>query len=297
MSSRKNLFIVAALVALAGLAGVFLLMTRSIAEPPLPNPNGYDDFAKALPLISADSSDWNTLAIEDLRQVVASNQPALELIRTGLTKECQVIPYSLTPTTSPTNNHLSDLGSTKRAAHAFCAASRLALVQGETNQAALLALDCIRFGHESTRGGVLIDGLVGLAIQAIGFARLEEALPGTDAVTARAVAERLEEVAARSESADTIFGREAQWARRGRFGRANLFVQIVQPFLNRGTKAKAKQKFAKGSMELQRTALHVAARAYELDSGRPPASVHDLVPQYLKSVPLDPATGRELPLN
>jgi hypothetical protein len=297
MSSSKKLFIALALLIVAGLAAVFVFTPRPGPETPLPNPNGYDDFVKAAPLVAADSSDWNTLSIEKLRQVVATNLPALDMIRAGLTKECRVVPYSLGATTVATNNHLSDLADTKRAAHAFCAASRLALLEGQTNQAALLALDCIRFGHESTRGGVLIDGLVGLAVQAIGLARLEESLAGTDAITARKLAEGLEDAAVGSESAETIFQREAQWARRGRFGRVNLVTQLLQPFLNRGMKAKANQRFAKGAVELQRAALHAAAHAYELDHGQPPAAARDLVPQYLKSIPLDPATGRELPLN
>ena len=43
--------------------------------------------------------------------------------------------------------------------------------------------------------------------------------------------------------------------------------------------------------------LRLAAHAYELEQGKPPASVKELVPDYLKSVPVDPATGAELPLN
>lgn len=43
--------------------------------------------------------------------------------------------------------------------------------------------------------------------------------------------------------------------------------------------------------------LGIAAHAYELEHGRPPATARDLVPHYVKSIPLDPATGQELPLN
>jgi competence protein ComGC len=38
----------------------------------------------------------------------------------------------------------------------------------------------------------------------------------------------------------------------------------------------------------------LAARAYELDKGRRPASLTELVPDYLKAVPKDPASGTNL---
>ena len=42
--------------------------------------------------------------------------------------------------------------------------------------------------------------------------------------------------------------------------------------------------------------LKTAARAYELETGKRPASAGDLVPNYLKIVPKDPYTGADLPL-
>jgi hypothetical protein len=40
--------------------------------------------------------------------------------------------------------------------------------------------------------------------------------------------------------------------------------------------------------------LDLAARAFELDKGHPPASASDLVPEYLKAVPQDPVTGTNM---
>ena len=58
-----------------------------------------------------------------------------------------------------------------------------------------------------------------------------------------------------------------------------------------------RQKFARLETDLQRMRIHLAARAYELQHGKPPGAARDLVPQYLKAVPLDPSTHQELPLN
>jgi len=291
---KKKLFLAAAIVVVATLTALVFATPRATPEEPLPNPNGYDDFVKAAALINRNSPAWQDIENDALRALVATNQPALALIRAGLAKQCRVVPWEANQTNA---THLEGLGASKAIAQAFAAASRLALVDGKTNEAAILALDCIRYGTELPRGGVLIDYLVGIAIQSIGRARLEEALPDTDSATSQKVVATLEDVVSRRELSADIWKREAQWARRGRFGPVGLFSQMFQPFLQRGMKAKAEQKFARILTDLQRTKLHAAARAYELEHGQPPATARDLVPQYLKSVPLDPATGGELPLN
>jgi hypothetical protein len=42
--------------------------------------------------------------------------------------------------------------------------------------------------------------------------------------------------------------------------------------------------------------INAAARAFELEKGRPPQSIADLVPDYLKAVPKDPVTEKDLGL-
>jgi len=290
-SMKRRLWLTVGLLLGAGAACLVYLSFRTSPEPPLPNPNGYEDFARAALLMGSQGIDGKSLPREELQRLVGSHQPALALIRSGLAKECRVIPYVLT---SSTNDHISTIGSYKRLANLLSAASRLERLDGRTNEAAFLGLECLRLGHESTRGGVLIDGLVGLALQSIGLATLKESLPGTDAATARQIAATLEKIAQQRELPVHIFQRERRWAREGRFGSANVFTLWIQPFLQRGAMAKTEQKFTQVFAQHQRTMLDAATRAYELDQGQPPAAFRDLVPQYLKSVPTDPTTGQEL---
>jgi len=42
--------------------------------------------------------------------------------------------------------------------------------------------------------------------------------------------------------------------------------------------------------------MKFAARAYELEKGMPAKSAGDIAPAYLKIIPKDPATGKELSL-
>ncbi len=295
---KKKLLLAAALVLLVTLGLLVLVIPKEESESPVPTPNGYDDFLKAATLLTPNPPDWQSRKGEEqhqvLKRLIATDQAAIEAVKAGLTKECRMTPWEMNPTNS---SHLNDLSKTKALAKIFEAASRLALIEGRTNEAAALAIDCIRFGSESVRGGVLIDGLVGIAIRSIGLNSLKVATEGTDLEGSRRALSALDEVASGSESAEEILKRERQWARLGRFGPAGILTQIVQPFLSRQALGSGRQKFIKLETDLQRMRIHLAARAYQLDHGKPPGAARDLVPQYLKSVPLDPATARELPLN
>jgi hypothetical protein len=55
-----------------------------------------------------------------------------------------------------------------------------------------------------------------------------------------------------------------------------------------------KTKFYKAEKLRRQTMTDFAARAYELDKGKPPASFADLVPDYLKAIPKDPLTGTNM---
>lgn len=296
-SMKKKLFLAVAIIVVAVLAALIFLTPSVSPEEPLPNPNGYDDFVKAATLIERNPPDWWPMQGEELhaalQRLVATNQSALALVRTGLAKKCRMVPWEMNATNG---QHLNDLAGSKALAQAVAAASRLALIEGRTNEAAALATDCIRFGNESARGGVLIDGLVGIAIKSIGLSSLKSAAEGMDLESTRKTLSALDEVASRSEPAEDILKRERQWARSGRFGSAGILTQIIQPFLNRKALEKGRQKFTEIETDLQRTRIQLARHAFELDHGQPPATARDLVPQYLKAIPLDPATSQELPV-
>ncbi len=295
---KKKLLIAAAIVVIAVLGLLIIATPRTEPEPPLPNPNGYDDFVKATALVQWNPPDWQAMKGEEqlqiLRQLVATNRAAIELVRIGLGKECRMAIWEV----SPTNAHFNEMSLVKELAKAFAAASKLALIEGRTNEAAALATDGMRLGSEWSRGGVVIDGLVGIAIEAIALKSLKETTKGLDLESTLKTIAALEAAVSRNESYDEVFKRERRWARHGRFGRAGLFTQLFQYyFRDRKSLARALQKFTKIKTDIRQMQIQLAVHAFELDHGKPPATARDLVPQYLKTIPLDPATGNELPLN
>jgi hypothetical protein len=136
----KKLLLAIVLVATT-LLGVFLIAKpRLEPEPPLPNPNGYDDMLKATALLEANPPDWQGMSGDEqhevLKELVATNTAAVGIVRTALAKEWRVPPW----TSGETNcDHLAELSGCKSVAQALSAASRLALIEGHTNEAAALA--------------------------------------------------------------------------------------------------------------------------------------------------------------
>src|SRR5258708_22405206 len=73
----KFLSAFAILVALLLIAAFIFNSTRpALLPPPLPNPNGYDDFIAAGKLVSGGFSDYNTRSEQELKEFVLRNSEA-----------------------------------------------------------------------------------------------------------------------------------------------------------------------------------------------------------------------------
>jgi hypothetical protein len=190
----------------------FLIFMESEPLPPvapLPNPNGYDTFLDAGKAVTEGSGDFDKMNEAQLRDLVGKNAAALALARVGLSNQCRVpIQYS----ESYISNHLDDLAALKRLSQAFAAEGMLAEMDGRTNDAIHSFLDNVHLGNEVMRGGVLIDGLVGGAIEAIGTSHLQTLAPHLDANTCRETAAALETLDSSGQSWDDVMQQENAWS-------------------------------------------------------------------------------------
>jgi hypothetical protein len=257
---------------------------------PLPNPNGYDDFVKAGEMVSTNSWNYDSTNLEQLRETVAANAEALALARAGLSNECRV-PLQFSKVFA--ENHIPDLVSVRRVAQAFIAQGRLAEMQNQFSDAAKAYLDAIRLGNESGRGGILIDAMIGAACDSLGVQQLQKITGELDAKSCRETAATLETLRAQRQTWNEIMQQESDWSRRT-FG---LRGQILKLFYH----SRIKHNFQLAIDTMKSTQkkeaqllIDLAARANELDKGKPPANVADLVPDYLKSIPQDPFTGTNM---
>lgn len=62
--------------------------SQTPARPPLPSPNGYDDFIQAGQAITRSAEDYARLDPASLRAWVATNAASLRQLRAGLTRPC-----------------------------------------------------------------------------------------------------------------------------------------------------------------------------------------------------------------
>ena len=271
----------------------FLIFMEAPLPPlsPLPNPNGYDDLVKAGKMLPDVAGEYDKMNREELQKAVSANAATMSLARSGLSNQCRVpIQYS----ESYISNHLDDVACLKRLARAFAAEGVLAEMNGRTNDAAQSFLDTVHLGNETLRGGVLIDGLVGIAIDAIGTSHIQTLVTNLDTRTCRETASALESLDAQSQTWNEVLQQENAWSHATFRGWRYDLMRLEAGKSAKAAIGSSKRKFDAQELKTRQLMIALAARAYELEKGHPPATVADLVPEYLKAVPQDPLTGTNL---
>jgi hypothetical protein len=189
---------------------------------------------------------------------------------------------------------LDQLAAIKHLAFAFVAEGRLAGMENRPGDAVKSYLDAIRLGNESPRGGIIIDQLVGLAIKAIGTSHLQKLVDQLDAKSCGETAVTLETLDAERQTWNEIMQQEKAWARRTYPGVKYQFAALMMHNTLKKAYQSAEQKFDRQQGKMHQLIIDLAARAYELDKGHRPTSLTDLVPDYLKAIPQDPSTGKNM---
>lgn len=192
--ARRVCTLLVALVVISVLAMLTLVIftnAGSIPRPPLPSPNGYDDFVKASEAVGGSVGDYQTLDRASLDALVSTNAEALRLLRLGLTRRCALpIDFALTNDMGM----ISQLSGMKRLAQLLTAEGRLREMDNQPADAAQSYTDAIRLGNEMSRGGFLITRLVGVACESIGCNVLAKVVPELGPKEARIVVTELEKV-------------------------------------------------------------------------------------------------------
>lgn len=295
-SATPNRTLIILALALPFVAALFFFIwdTRPlpVKQKPLPVPNGYDQFLAAGKMLEPTTTDYEKIDEAELSALVTTNAQALAKLRAGLSNECRV-PVNYNGTWPST--HIQDLIAFRTLAQNLAAAGRLAELQNSPGEAIRDYLDEIRFGNEAGRGGLLVDVMMGVAIEGHGQTALEKLTSVTDAAQCRQTAAELEQLDAQHQSWADVMETEHAW-QHGRIPSLKTYFtvmffmrkQIAENFAN------AEKTFKERQQKKRRLMLQFAAHAYELEKGRPPASAAALVPDYLKAVPQDPFGGTNM---
>ena len=284
--------VLAVIMANVAIIAFVILGGSTPPPPPLPNPNGYDDFVKAGQMVKGNPSTNDTMSEEELAGLIAMNAEPLKLVKLGLSRECrEPVEYS----ESYAMQLLPELANFKQLVFLFCAEGRLAEMDGRTNDAAGIYLEGIRYGAELGRGGVLMSELVSLACENLAMSRLQRLTGWATAAKCREVAGGLQTVDAREEPIADTLEHERLWSKRT-YGIRGQLESLLMYKQQAALTARVVAKIQATQLRRRQLILDFAARAYELEKGKPPQSAADLVPDYLKAVPKDPVTGKDLGL-
>jgi hypothetical protein len=262
---------------------------------PLPSPNGYEDLVKAGKMISGDVWDYDKANLEKLRGIILTNTRALSLARSALSNQCGV---TLQFSRAYVTNHLPELIGFRSLAYAFVCEGKFAERENRFGDAAKSYLDAVDFGNETGRGGVLVDEMTGIAIESAGVGQLQNIVTNLDAKTCRETAATLETLSSQRQTWNETLHQENAWSHRSYSGLQGRTLRLYYRLVYHRTREKNQQRAIDTINSAQKKEgqllIALAARAYELDKGHPPASAADLVPEYLKAVPIDTVTGKNL---
>ncbi len=276
-------------------AALFLGFLLFLQEPPpplapLPNPNGYPDLVKAAMMVKGAVWDYDRADLNQLRDIVATNAQALARARTAMTNQCGV---PIECTQAYVTNHLADMLSFRNLAEAFVCEGRLADEENRFGDAADSYLGTVRLGNQVTQGGILMDEMIGIAIVSLGEQQLQGIVTNLDASACRKSAGALEALAANRQTWEATLRQESAWAGRVHGWRTEWLKLIYHSAIQKNRKQATDTIKDTGQRE-GRLMIDLAARAYELEKGKPPANAADLAPNYLKAVPKDPVTGTDI---
>ncbi len=281
-----------ALIAGAVFVALLVFTTgRSPVRPPLPNPNGYDDFIKASEAVLWNIGDWPNLDHDSLGDLVSTNAEPLRLLRLGLIRQC-VMPMDSALTNA--TGMMNQLARMKRLVHLLAAEGRLREIENQPADAARSYLDALRFGNEMSRGGFIITRLVGLACEAIGYTPLARLAPKLKPDEAHAVLKDLDKLDAGRVTWAEVQQNERYYTRYQLRHRFNPITQVTGWLQVRQAVRRAEMK-CKVMVACERLlAAELALRCYQAEQGHPPARLDEVATNYFSHVPEDPFSRQPL---
>ena len=288
--SPRTIVFILGLVALVGFFVVLFVMPSKSAFVPLPDPNGYYVMLQAASRIESGGADLTTNEIVEL---VIRNKAALSEIRRALDLPCAV-PVRMDQRW--VRRHSAELSSFRRVAQACDQEALLLQGQGANSEALDRCLELTRFSHAISRNGLLVTALQAMACETIATKRLTNILSGLSAADCRKGAHALYEYDRDRESPDEIGRREAEWSRAtyGVWAQLPLMVRGGTLRPDKAAMSSTEKIFYSNSRLARVTILQLASRAFELEHGRKPQRSSELVPAFLPSVPIDPASHAPL---
>lgn len=261
----------------------------------LPADNGFEDFLAAGRII-APTPGMPRSVMSGIRPFVSdpTNAEAMKLLQRGLKKNSRLPLYALADDFAMANEYF-------RGALALGKGLRIEVLYQwqtlhNTNEVRRLLVDLLRFGHEAYRGGLFGHARESSLIEQDVGTWLRSLLPDADVAACREIVQVLSELDAKADSPAKMWQRDVVFK-----GRTNVWQIVVPDGIYHSVRPdfkKQKEEFMKFTITAaqvrKKSLVDYASRLHELEMGKRPGGFRDLVPKYLKAVPKDPETGKDL---
>jgi hypothetical protein len=275
-----------------------LMNPLPIPRANLPDPNGYDDFRDAgemLPpnlLVNNPTFDAETTSEQSLRQASDELEAVSDRVRQGLTK-----PVMIDQKYTKDGLALPSISNFRTIARGFDAQGRLYLKQNQPDQATGVFLDGARFGALLSRGGLMIDDLVGVACTGIACNGLYASSKQIPVEHIRDIIAAIKNLETERDPAEDVAYRDRVWSQRA-YGWYGHLLDVFSKYCDNGWNFSESYEQARNRelATLRLLQLELALRLYEHDHGKHPDSLDALVLKYVEAVPVDPMSPEQEPL-
>lgn len=169
----------------------------------------------------------------------------------------------------------------------------MAEMENRNTDAAQSYLDAIRLGNEASRGGIIINRLVGIACEGIGCSPLSKLAPNLKCDEARSVIAALEKIDGSRVTWDEVMRNERRFVRSHRTG-GNPISWTITRWQEWNLDRRAEQRHKIAIVHERLLATELALRCYRSEHGRVPAHLDELATNYLSHVPEDPFSRKPL---
>jgi hypothetical protein len=292
MKGARRWLIRAGAVLVLGIVFLVILdvFLRSHAPPlpPLPVPNGYDDLARAANL-AASLSGYEEIPLKDLQGAMEQNAKALQIARSGLSRECRN-PARCAEQKNPP----SDCKQLFRLVFLFGAEGWLAENEKRLVDAVKSYSDLYQFGSILLLGGIGIEPCVGISAQQRAVLGLRNVLNSMSVSDSKLLIDHLQHWSLDESMADEACRFEGDLE-----SPDTSTLHALWTRLRNALWGQAEIMSYKESLKITRTysALLIAQLAihtYRIEHGANPQAIDDLIPMLLDRIPTDPYSGKPL---
>ena len=256
----------------------------------MPSPNGADDIAAAgrafntSPILNTNVEPNSTA---DLAAEVAKYANSYSQLRLGLSREVAIRPWpnDLLGSLTLAFGEISDMRSASRG---LMREAELAQQQRRYKDAAEISLENIHLVQSIVRNGVIIDFLVGVAIEGIGNYSLYPALQKLSPEESRDIAAKIARIEKNREPIEDVLLRDRIWSEHAYGWWGHLIVLLDDIVDQSSNEAMVRAALARTNVVTRLMSVELAVREYQRKQGHLPESLSLLVPEYLPKLPADP---------